>query len=475
MDAQGWAGTLAAFAAEERIDGRAVSTIATQQRRLAPLAAALGCDPVHARAGQIRDYLDALGERQLATATQKAERLAVRAFYRWAVATGRRASDPLEGYRHSTAPSLPEPWVHALADFAIDQRARSIAASTLAQRVKYLRRFAAQIARSPWAVSHSDVAGWLDSLDAERSTVLAHRSAMRAFYRWAAVTGRIHSDPMEYTFSGPRALPVPEPWAVPLIEWQSYLRAGARAETSIGTFLDVLRNFARQTHLSPFEVSTDDVAEWMGNKRWARETRRRNRQTLKSFYGWAVATGRMESNPVSALPIVKAAQPDARPAEEDEYKQALGRGDELERLALRLAAEAGMRRGEVARTHTRDLRGEPHARELTVRGKGGRVRRIPLTEGLAVQLLARPAGYVFPGDDDGHWSPRWLGRRVGRLLPPGVTMHQLRHRFATRAYELDRDLFGVQQLLGHASPATTRGYVQLTQQSLRRLVESVSV
>ena len=79
-------------------------------------------------------------------------------------------------------------------------------------------------------------------------------------------------------------------------------------------------------------------------------------------------------------------------------------------------------------------------------------------------------GYAFPGADDGHLSPRWVGKIVAELLPGTATMHQLRHRFATRAYAVDRDVLTVQQLLGHASPATTQRYVVVPPEAGRRTV-----
>jgi len=51
-------------------------------------------------------------------------------------------------------------------------------------------------------------------------------------------------------------------------------------------------------------------------------------------------------------------------------------------------------------------------------------------------------------------------------------MHALRHAFATRTYNVNRDVFAVQQLLGHSSAATTQRYVQVSDDSLRALVEA---
>jgi integrase/recombinase XerC len=59
-------------------------------------------------------------------------------------------------------------------------------------------------------------------------------------------------------------------------------------------------------------------------------------------------------------------------------------------------------------------------------------------------------------------------------MPGDYTLHTLRHRFATLAYQVDRDVFAVQELLGHSSPATTRRYVQTQPESLRRTIMALA-
>jgi integrase/recombinase XerC len=56
-------------------------------------------------------------------------------------------------------------------------------------------------------------------------------------------------------------------------------------------------------------------------------------------------------------------------------------------------------------------------------------------------------------------------------MPPGYTMHTLRHFFATRAYRGSRNLRAVQILLGHASVATTERYTAVDDDEIRAAME----
>lgn len=247
-------------------------------------------------------------------------------------------------------------------------------------------------------------------------------------------------------------------------------RAAGAPITTLTTRRQHLQHMARRVDCEPFAITADTLVQWVGRQEWKRETRRGRRTTFRAFFGWAHGTGRMATNPALALPRVKAGEPIARPASDAIYSRALVAATERETLILRLAAEYGLRRAEVAQGHTDDLFDDLGGVSLRVHGKGERERTIPLAPGMAGQLRGLGWGYFFPGDDRGHLSPRWVGKLITRLLPDGWTMHTLRHRFATRAYAVDRDVFTVQELLGHASPATTRRYVQIPNDALRRTV-----
>jgi integrase len=121
----------------------------------------------------------------------------------------------------------------------------------------------------------------------------------------------------------------------------------------------------------------------------------------------------------------------------------------------------------------RDLIETPEGMALIVHGKGNKTRIVPLPAAIAGELQ-RFNGFVFPGKEDGHISAAWLGKLISREMPAGVSMHSLRHRFTTRAYRATRDLVAVQRILGHASPETTLVYLQLADDTLRRVVEAAA-
>ena len=142
---------------------------------------------------------------------------------------------------------------------------------------------------------------------------------------------------------------------------------------------------------------------------------------------------------------------------------------------LRLAAECGMRRGEVAQVHTRDLIRDGARFALLVHGKGERQRVIALPIALGQDLATQPAGYLFPSRRPGsHLTAPYVGKIVSRRLSQGWTMHTLRHFFATVAYARAGDLLGVQQQLGHASPATTQRYIAVPRSAIECLVDHVA-
>lgn len=266
-------------------------------------------------------------------------------------------------------------------------------------------------------------------------------------------------------------------WNVLINEFIAELGAAGQPETTQGLRGYHLRRLASDMTakgLTPDTVERHDLVAWLTEHEWKRETMRSHRASVRRFFGWLHGQGWLSVDPAFSLPSIKPQAPQPRPVAEDDYAFALVVADARERLMLRLAAEAGLRRGEVCKVHKRDLVRDLDGWSLHVNGKGGKPRLVPLKADLAraVQAWEEP-GYLFPGRMDGHLSPAYVGKRIAALLPPGYSMHKLRTRFATRAYHATRDIYAVQQLLGHSSPTTTQAYVPAPMDAARAAVEAI--
>lgn len=164
--------------------------------------------------------------------------------------------------------------------------------------------------------------------------------------------------------------------------------------------------------------------------------------------------------------------------------------------ALRLHAllevlyATGMRVSELVSLPRAVLAGDD--RVLTITGKGGRERLVPLNgparEALRVYLAIGTGGerdvaavlksrWLFPSKSvEGHLTRQRLGQELKELAteagldPERVSPHVLRHAFASHLLDRGADLRSVQQLLGHADISTTQIYTHVLEERLRRLV-----
>ncbi|WP_232508438.1 tyrosine recombinase [Qipengyuania flava] len=210
---------------------------------------------------------------------------------------------------------------------------------------------------------------------------------------------------------------------------------------------------------------------------------------LRQFFGFLVDEGLRDDDPTHALP---------RPATRRPLPKILTHA-EIERLFATAEAEAqsdspaavrmlallellygsGLRATELV---SLPLSSVPRdAPFLTVTGKGGKTRLVPISQraGAALQrwLGLRPAEspWLFPSRT-GHISRVRLFQMLKQLAtradmaPEKLSPHVLRHAFATHLLEGGADLRALQTLLGHADISTTQIYTHVDAARLVKLV-----
>ncbi|MFH1010181.1 MAG: site-specific tyrosine recombinase [bacterium] len=232
-------------------------------------------------------------------------------------------------------------------------------------------------------------------------------------------------------------------------------------------------------------------------------SRARHLSSLRGFLRWRISTGRGRSDPTSGLkgPKMPFRLPDVLSVSQVENLIGAVAGDEpvslRDRAMLEVAYGCGLRVSELVGLRRKDLLLDRGA--LLVRGKGGRQRMVPIggcaaralsawlsqgrphirrqKKGNLVPLSARAGDSVFlnqrglPLSRMGFWKIlRHYLDKVG--IKGHASPHTLRHSFATHLLEGGADLRVVQELLGHASLATTEIYTHLDPGYLQEVIRS---
>lgn len=265
----------------------------------------------------------------------------------------------------------------------------------------------------------------------------------------------------------------PVPWRKSINGWTDTLRAaGLSAQTIKSRRYKMVHLATLLMPSGPEDVTTEQIVQAFARQQWKPETRKAYRNTISSFFRWLHKSGRRSDDPSLDVPRVKKPHAYPRPCPDRYIAAAMKMATTSERLMIRLGAECGLRRGEIARVHSDDVVADSAGRSLIVRGKGDKQRIVPLPDDLA-GIIMDARGYLFPGRFGGHVEESYIGDHISRLLPDGYAAHTLRHRFATTAYAATHDLFVVAELLGHESVETTEHYVAMPDGRLREAMAAV--
>ncbi len=291
-----------------------------------------------------------------------------------------------------------------------------------------------------------------------------------------------------------------------LRSFEAYLRhqrglSGNTVRAYLGDLLHVVESLAVDEDPDRADVDATltaitlaDLRAWLASMNAAglsRTTLARRGAAARTFYGWAADTGRILPNPAIRLASARPAStlPEVLSTTEvvallDLAATRADDGDPLhlrDWVALEMLYATGMRVGELVGVDVADV--DLSARLVRVMGKGGKERVIPfgIPAARAVEEWldrGRPS-LVAPATDAAllvgrrglRVNQRQIREAVHQLCRLAgvaeVAPHALRHTAATHLLSGGSDLRSVQEVLGHASLATTQRYTHVTAERLR--------
>jgi integrase/recombinase XerC len=230
---------------------------------------------------------------------------------------------------------------------------------------------------------------------------------------------------------------------------------------------------------------------FLSTQRRARATVSRKAAALRSYFGWCARRGAIAADPARRLSAPRGGARLPRVLDHGELATLLddtgaktpGAAEETDRTDLRdhavleLLYGCGLRVAELCALDVDDV--DVGRRMVTVHGKGGRPRRVPMHERCATALSswlehgrdhyvteASPPEAVFFNRVGRRLGPRDVRRLLDRRSPVPTHPHALRHTFATHLLDGGADLRIVQELLGHASLETTQVYTHVSKERL---------
>lgn len=217
---------------------------------------------------------------------------------------------------------------------------------------------------------------------------------------------------------------------------------------------------------------------------------------LSGYCRFLVKQGRMESNPVrlvtrpkqeKRLPVFFREEAMSRYFESTKAVPQFGGYEAmLSRLIISILYNTGIRRAELIGLRRSSF--DPQRRQLSVTGKGDKMRQIPLIpalcEEISLYLHSVDARFDFLCDKD---SPLLLTGKGQRLYPVFVdrtikrelegiegisgrkSPHVLRHSLATQLLDEGADLNSIKEMLGHSSLAATQIYTHNSIEKLKKV------
>jgi integrase len=264
------------------------------------------------------------------------------------------------------------------------------------------------------------------------------------------------------------------------------LRMAGLSELTLKGRRGALDRLARQLPVPLLEASAGDLLAWRKAMTVGPVSVRSYVSHVQQFYAWAARMGLLPASPADEIPVPRIGRRLPRPIGTEDLFAAVAQAPDRIRLWLVLAAWCGLRAKEIALLRRECIlltSAPPVLLVATDATKGWRERTIPLSRFAVAEIGAAglpAAGWCFLRRDGrpGPNRPAHVSALVNAFLRDcgiSATLHMLRHWFGTSTYHVDKDLRGVQELMGHVSVQSTQGYADWDRTAAAATVEALPV
>lgn len=213
------------------------------------------------------------------------------------------------------------------------------------------------------------------------------------------------------------------------------------------------------------DVALPDLVEFAKTLKGANTSRYRSLSAIKSLLTFGHETGYLPFDVGEAmrLPTVHDRLADRILPEEDILRMIQLEENPRNHLLLMLFYATGIRCTELCNLHVKDIAAHGDSGQITVLGKGGKVRSIRLTKPVWDELThyvsrMRQAELIFPLSTVHVWRIVKAAAKKAGITQP-VSPHWFRHAHGSHALDHGAPLHLVQATLGHVSIATTGRYL----------------
>jgi integrase/recombinase XerD len=265
-------------------------------------------------------------------------------------------------------------------------------------------------------------------------------------------------------------------------EFKNWLQSKRYSKNTISTYTDSLKTFLRYySAKSIAEITNNDIIIFNNNyilaNKFSASYQNQMVNVVKLFFKT------IELKSIETELVHRPKQPKQLPnvLSKEEIKSILNAHNNIKHKAmLSLIYSCGLRYGELLRLEPRHVDSK---RNLLIikQSKGRKDRIVPLSVKIVGMLreyfiACRPQVYLFEGQIKGTpYDERSLQKVLKQSLEKAgikkpVSLHWLRHSYATHLLENGTDLRYIQEILGHSSSRTTEIYTHVSTKNLQNIV-----